>query len=114
MTDGSSGKGSGNNRPNRIPLQNHHFATNKHSKFTPEMESIARRYGLDLNGFWNKRVMPHLGRHPHAYHRWVLREMRLIDAMTNGNKEMFLRLFNERIIEHVLRNPDMLRKSFWH
>ncbi|MBP1617672.1 MAG: hypothetical protein H6Q14_1499 [Bacteroidetes bacterium] len=28
------------------------------------MEGIAKQFGLDLNGAWNKAAMPHLGRHP--------------------------------------------------
>ena len=100
-------------KPRVLPLQEHHFATNKHSKFTPKMQNIAIRYNLDLNDLWNRRKLPHQGRHPHAYHEWVLREMRIIDNMANGKQDLFLHLFDKRIIQPVLNDPDMLRKIFW-
>jgi hypothetical protein len=42
------------------PIQIHHFATNKNKFYTPKMNEIAKEYGLDLDGLWNKEVMPHL------------------------------------------------------
>ena len=40
------------------PKQVHHFATNKSSKWTDRMAEIARKYGLDLDGAWNKDLIP--------------------------------------------------------
>lgn len=94
------------------PNQQHHFATNKNSKYTSQFEKIAEKYGLDLNDEWNKDFMPHQGRHPNAYHDWMLAEMQSIDRMANGNKAVFLKLF-ERVKQTVIENPDMLRKEFW-
>ena len=63
------------------PMQNHHIATNKNKRFTPEMGKITNKYGLKLDESWNKEMLPHLGRHPNAYHEWVLEQMKQIDAM---------------------------------
>ena len=55
--------------------QVHHFATNKSKKYTSQFESITKKYGLDLDDTWNKELMPHQGRHPYAYHDYVLDNM---------------------------------------
>ena len=99
---------------NRKPLQNHHFATDKNKVFTPQMEEIVNKYGLDLNGDWNIERLPHIGRHPNAYHQWVLRQMNAIDAMPNMNQSKFLYEFDIRVIQPVKSNPDMLYKSYWN
>ena len=44
------------------PNQVHHFATNKSKKYTSQFESITKKYGLELDGDWNKQSMPHQGR----------------------------------------------------
>jgi hypothetical protein len=95
------------------PWQKHHFATNKHKKFTPLMEEITNRYGLSTNGNWNVEALPHWGRHPHDYHRWVLNEMRKINAIPGMNQKEFIRQFRINIIEPVKMNPDMLYKKYW-
>lgn len=38
--------------------------TNKNSKYTHQFEEVAEKYGLKLDGAWNKELMPHRGRHP--------------------------------------------------
>lgn len=52
-----------------LPLQLHHFATNKHSTYTRRFEEILREHGINLSleGDWNKEVLPHRGRHAEAY-----------------------------------------------
>ena len=95
------------------PTQNHHFATDKNKKFTPQMKAIASKYGLDLNEDWNKQALPHQGRHPNDYHRWVLREMRTIDAMPNMNQQQFIQLFDLNVRQPVINNPNMLYKNYW-
>ena len=60
--------------PAQKPLQNHHFATNKNEKFTPQFEEITKKYNLDLNGDWNIEKLPHQGRHPNDYHKFVLKK----------------------------------------
>ena len=57
---------------NEKPYQQHHFATNKNKTYTPEMKRIAEKYNLDLDGDWNKELLPHMGKHPNYYHEWVI------------------------------------------
>ena len=95
------------------PYQIHHFATNKNSKYTQKMESIANRYGLDLNGDWNKELMPHLGRHPNKYHNFVLKQMYEISKIAGNNREIFLRLYERNVKMPIRNNPDMLYKKYW-
>ncbi len=95
------------------PKHVHHFATNKSSKWTDRMAEIARKYGLDLDDAWNKDLIPHRGRHPDAYHEWVLRKMRRIDEIAQGNREVFLELFEKEVKQVVREHPEMLRKWYW-
>ncbi|MCL2245718.1 MAG: AHH domain-containing protein, partial [Lentimicrobiaceae bacterium] len=96
-----------------LPTQMHHFATIKNSRFTPEMRSIANQFGLDLNGAWNKAAMPHLGRHPNSYHKFVLKNMQDAMKAAGGNQVEFLQLYNKTVIQPVLDNPLLLRKVGW-
>lgn len=57
--------------------------------------------------------MPHRGRHPNAYHEWILEQMQIIDQMPNMNQMEFIRQFNIRIKQPVISQPFMLRKDFW-
>ena len=101
--------------PNNIssrPEQIHHFATNKNKQYTPKFEEITGKYGLDLDGAWNKQSMPHQGRHPNNYHKYILSEMRNIDNIAQGSKGKFLDMF-EGVKKTITDNPDMLRKAFW-
>jgi len=95
------------------PLETHHFATDKNQRYTPEMKKIVNKYGLDLKGDWNKDVLPHRGRHPNAYHDWVLEQMILIDKMPNMNTQNFIEQFNIHIKQPVINNPNMLYKNYW-
>ena len=95
------------------PLENHHFATNKNRRYTPEMEAIASRYDLDLNGGWNMGQLPHKGRHPNAYHEWVLRNMRQISNTPSMNQVKFIHQFRQQVIIPVKNNPEMLYKKYW-
>jgi hypothetical protein len=97
----------------KLPTQTHHFATDKNAKYTLEMQDIAAKYDLDLNGDWNKAAMPHQGRHPNAYHEWVLDNMKMIDKMPGMNQQNFIKYFNLKIKQPVLNNPQMLRKNYW-
>jgi hypothetical protein len=96
-----------------LPNQIHHFATNKNKKWTPLMEAIAKKYGLSLNGSWNKQSLPHLGRHPNEYHAFVYNMMRKASSEAGSNKDKFLQLFNKYVKQPVSNNPEMLRKSGW-
>ena len=57
--------------------------------------------------------MPHRGRHPNAYHDWVLDQMKAIDGVPNMNKLEFIKQFDLRIKQPVLNRPLMLRKKYW-
>lgn len=51
--------------------QLHHYASNKNQTYTPQFEEVAKKYGLDLEGDWNKELLPHKGRHPNNYHGYI-------------------------------------------
>lgn len=95
-------------------LQGHHFASNKNKTFTPQFEEITKKYNLDLKGDWNIERLPHLGRHPDNYHKWVLNIMKDIDVIPNMSQQEFIRQFNIRIIQPVRANPDMLYSDYWN
>ncbi len=95
------------------PNQVHHFATDKSKTYTQAFKDIADKYGLDLDADWNKDLLPHQGRHPNAYHDFVLDEMRNIDNIANGDKDIFLDLYESEIKNVIQDNPDMLYSSYW-
>lgn len=97
----------------KIPIQIHHFATNKSKTWTPKMKKIADKYNLNLDGEWNKRAMHHQGRHPNKYHEFVLEGMKRAEKEAATNKQKFLELFNVYIIQPILENPLLLRKVGW-
>ncbi|MED4968981.1 AHH domain-containing protein [Parageobacillus toebii] len=94
------------------PLQKHHYATNKSKKYTPQIEAITKKYGLDLDDVWNIELLPHQGRHPNAYHEYVLSNIRTFDKIAKGDKRKFLRLF-EQLKQEIRKNPEMLYKDYW-
>jgi len=96
-----------------LPMQRHHFATDKNQKFTPEFEDILDKYGLDLDDDWNTGMLPHLGRHPEEYHDFVLQEMINSDTIAGGDVDTFLAEFKERVVDVVSATPEMVRTSFW-
>lgn len=96
-----------------LPIQMHHFATNKHKAFTPRMEKIAKQFGLELNEAWNKKLMHHLGRHPNDYHEFVLFNMKKAAKEAKGDAKVFVELFEEYVKTPVINNPDLLNKSGW-
>lgn len=96
-----------------LPMQLHHFATNKNSVYSPRMEAIACRYGLNLDDAWNTTRMPHLGRHPNAYHDFVLRGMEKAAIEAGDDATMFVKLFDRYVRRPVVKNPDLLRRIGW-
>lgn len=96
-----------------LPIQIHHFATNKHSIYTKKMTQIAQKYGLKLGGSWNKAALPHLGRHPKEYHDFVYEGMQRASLQAGNDKAKFLKLFDEYIKQPVIKNPNLLRKAGW-
>ncbi|WP_412674546.1 AHH domain-containing protein [Aneurinibacillus thermoaerophilus] len=67
--------------PKAKPEQVHHYATNKSKKYTPQIEAITKKYGLDLDEAWNKELLPHQGRHPNDYHEYVLDKLNTFDKL---------------------------------
>ena len=99
--------------PQTKPNQVHHYATDKNQTYTPEFEGIAKKYGLDLDDDWNKEFLPHQGRHPNSYQNYVLESMRQYDSIAQGNKNIFLQLF-ENLKKEISSNPNILYKDFWN
>ena len=93
-----------------MKTQIHHFATNKHSFYTKEMDKIAKQFGLDLDGAWNKAKMPHSGRHTHNYHEFVLEYMLKAAREAGGSQVKFLQLFDKYVKKPVLNNPKLLQQ----
>ena len=94
------------------PKQVHHYATNKSKTYTPQLEEISNKYGMDLDDAWNKDLLPHQGRHPNAYHEYILNSMKQFDEVAQGDKDVFLKLFDD-LKNNVKSNPDMLYKDYW-
>ena len=104
----AGGKSGTTTKPNQV----HHFASNKSKKYTSQFESITKKYGLDLDGDWNKQSMPHQGIHPYAYHDYVLDNMQKFDRIANGDKTKFLKLYDQ-MKQKIINNPEMLYKDYW-
>ncbi len=77
-----------------LPNQVHHYATNKSKIFTPRIQKIADRYGLNLDAEWNKDLLPHQGRHPNLYHEFVERGMEQAARESGTDAEKFKSLFD--------------------
>ena len=95
-----------------LPEQTHHFATNKNLKYTPQFDEIVGKYGLNLDEPWNKELMKHRGKHPYAYHIYVLHKMRKCDNKAKGDVDVFISEF-EIVKNKIRNNPLMLRKIYW-
>ena len=89
------------NKGTKKPMQIHHYETNK-----------SKKYNLNLDYGWNKELLPHQGRHPNAYHDYVLNNLRTYDELAKGNTDNFLKLF-EWLKAEVRNNPEMLYKGYW-
>jgi hypothetical protein len=97
-----------------FPEQIHHLLSNKHfSKWTDMFKAIADKYGLSLEGDWNKILIPQQGSHAEEYHQWVYNTLINIDKIANGNKEKFLELFDRKIKQIVLNNPWIVNRQWW-
>lgn len=97
-----------------VKMQLHHYLTNKHSSYTPAFEKIAKKYGLELDQPWNLEMLPHNGRHPTAYHEFVLTATQAADDAAKGKvKKKFLDGIEANVKAPVRKNPEMLRKAFW-
>src|SRR5579859_2450602 len=90
-----------------LPLQLHHYLTNKHSTYTPAFQKVIAKYGLTLDDSWNTEMLPHEGRHPTAYHVFVLGAVQRADAEAKGKKEKFLALIDQYVKSPVRANPKL-------
>lgn len=93
-------------------VEKHHFLTNKNKKWTPEFKKVTDKYNLDLNGKWNIQEMAHRGRHATEYHKAMLEQVQQIDKIANGNKDIFLKLF-DGLKQKIIDTPESLYKAFW-
>ena len=66
-----------------------------------------------MDSEWNKDLLPHQGRHPNVYHDCVLDSMKQFDEIAQGNRDVFLKLY-ENMKRNVQANPDMLYKNYWN
>ena len=94
------------------PKQTHHYASNKHSTYTPQYEKILNKYGLDIDGNWNKDLLPHQGRHPDKYHEYILENLKKFDRIAKGDKKIFMKLY-DNLKKIIKENPEMLYKKYW-
>ena len=78
-----------------------------------QFEDITRKYGLDLDGNWNKELLPHQGRHPNIYHEYILDLMEQIDQIAQGDTDVFLQLYEELVKDTIRNNPAMLYSEYW-
>ena len=77
---GDSSVGRGGGKVNQV----HHFATDKNKKYTQAFQDVTDKYGLNLDDDRNKALLPHQGRHPNAYHDFILDEMKNIDNIATA------------------------------
>ncbi|TCO45210.1 HNH/ENDO VII superfamily nuclease [Kribbella antiqua] len=99
----------------RLPIQDHHLASDKsRTERTTMFKEITRKYDLELDGDWNKVPIHHRGRHPDEYHAFVLGTMQFIDQEAKGDRRRFLRMYHELVKDTVVENPEMLRKKAWY
>ena len=51
---------------------------------------------MNLDDDGNKVLLPHQGRHPNAYHDYVLETMKKYDTIADGGQEIFVSLYKKR------------------
>ena len=56
--------------------------------------------------------MAHRGRHATEYHKAMLEQVQQIDKIANGNKNIFLKLF-DGLKQKIIDTPETLYKAFW-
>ena len=100
-----------------LRMEVHHILTNKHFRgdfpFTPQFKEIIKKYNLDLDGSWNKVLMPHKGSHHKLYHREMLNDVIEVDKIAKGDQEIFLKLFESGPKRKIEKNPLMVRAKWW-
>lgn len=105
----------GQKSPFPAGIQEHHGIP-KNSKLGKSFQPILDKYGLDVEGAWNKIQIPHKGSHPAEYDRWVLEQVKIANTATQkagGGAEMFKTKYKELVIDPLEKNPELLNKSGW-
>lgn len=87
-----------------------HLTTNKSikSSYTSIFQRIFAAAGLDLNDPANiVSVEGHKGRHPKAYHDWVLNQLKSAKGAAGLKRTL------NSIAKKLQNNPEMLTKRYW-
>ena len=103
LENGSTGK-----------AQRHHIISPKNKKFVDKFKPITDKYGLDLEGDWNKINISteyHKGRHTNVYHEKILNSLRDIDKLSNGNRSKFIYYFNLRVKQGIINDPKIIQRK---
>lgn len=77
------------------------------------MQSTAARYGLPIDGSWNRISIPHAGPHPTAYHLWLEQLVRTLDAEALGDVDVFLDLWKEYVVAVIESDPSIVFPEYW-
>lgn len=99
-----------------MPEQFHHAAT-RYGAWAERFNEVVERYGLtveDAAQEWNVVFVQHRGPHPAEYHQWVLDNMRLAEKIAGDDKEKFVRLFKEYVVQPIIADPTISRFGYWH
>jgi RHS repeat-associated protein len=97
----------------KLPEQTHHLMSDK-CKWTEKFAGYVEKYGLDLNkGDWNKVRIPHDGPHAPEYHEWVDRTVQQIMKEAGNDRELFLKLYDEKVKKVVEANPAMVQPAYY-
>jgi len=94
------------------PMQRHHVVPKGGKEFGPKYEAILSRYNLSVLDEWNIRVMPHQGRHPKEYNKWILELLEKADDVACGDQGKFLE-FIKPFLDNVQEHPEVLLKEYW-
>jgi RHS repeat-associated protein len=94
------------------PLQRHHGVPRGGKKWGPKYEEILEEYDLGILDDWNVRTMPHLGRHPDEYSRWIYEHLQNAHRIAKGDQGVFLAYMKD-VLDLVERSPEMPLKEWW-
>lgn len=85
--------------------QRHHIIPHNNS-MSGIYKEITDKYGLDLDGDWNKiDLVHHRGAHTSNYREWILETLLEIEQIAGSSKEVFLKEFNARIRDALYKYP---------
>ncbi|WP_300300644.1 RHS repeat-associated core domain-containing protein [uncultured Muribaculum sp.] len=85
--------------------QLHHIIPHD-NKMSGVYKTITDKFGLDLDGDWNKMdLVHHKGVHTRHYREWILKNLIEIEEIAGSSKEVFLKEFNARIKDVLYKYP---------